>query len=112
MTSNPIQWTQQAEYESVVSERRGETEKMCYRTCQKGNQLPCSSPYVATVMFHDIHPDADTCQPEVLALFPCTSIWTTTTTGSWIKQDRKEEAKVGGKKQENMKRKLKNSLLW
>lgn len=45
-------------------------EKMCYQSCQKGNQLSCPYPYVTKVMFHDIHPDSDTCQPEVLALFP------------------------------------------
>lgn len=41
-----------------------------HQTCQKGNLLPCPYPYVTKVMFHDIHLDSDTCQPEVLALFP------------------------------------------
>lgn len=40
------------------------------QTRQKGDRLPCPVPYVAEVMFHDIHPDSDTCQPEVPALFP------------------------------------------
>lgn len=81
---------------------------MCYQTCQKGNQLPCPYPYVTKVMFHDIHPDSDTCQPEVLALFPCTSIWTTTTSGSW-KTGQEEEVKVKAAK---YKKKIKNSLYW
>ncbi|KAK5912860.1 hypothetical protein CesoFtcFv8_002691 [Champsocephalus esox] len=64
-------------------------EKMCYQTCQKGNQLPCPYPYVTKVMFHDIHLDSDTCQPEDLALFPRTSIWTTIAVAAG-KQDRKK----------------------
>lgn len=65
-------------------------EKRCYQTCQKGNQLPCPYPYVTKVMFHDIHLDSDTCQPEVLALFPCTSIWTAASR----KTGQEEEVKV------------------
>lgn len=86
MTLNRFYGPQQAKYESQ-SLRCKETaadkqkEKMCYQTCQKGNRLPCPYPYVSKVMFHDIHPDSDTCQPEVLA--PYTSVWTTTTSGSW-----------------------------
>lgn len=36
---------------------------------QEEDRLPCPVPYVAEVMFHDIHPDSGTCQPEVPALF-------------------------------------------
>lgn len=57
-------------------------EKMCYQTHQKGNHFLYPYPYVTKVMFHDIHPDSDTCQAEVLTPFPCTSIWTMTTSGS------------------------------
>lgn len=78
---------------------------MCYQTCQKGNRLPCPYPYVSKVMFHDIHPDSDTCQPEVLALFPCTSIWTTTTSDSW-KTGRREGVETKSAKYDS------NSLYW
>lgn len=70
----------------IVRDAKRQTDKqkgkLCYQTCQKGNLLPCPYPYVTKVMFHDIHPDSDTCQPEVLALFPGTSIWNASTSGS------------------------------
>lgn len=115
MTLNPFYWTWHTEYGSHESERCGKAEankkkeKMCYQTRQKGNQLPCPYPYVTKVMFHDIHPDSDTCQPEVLALFPCMSIWTTTTSGSW-KTGQEEEVKVKEAKYE--KERKKDSLHW
>lgn len=40
-------------------------------------------------MLHDIHPDTDTCQPQVLTMSSSKAIWTTTTSGSW-KQGREK----------------------
>lgn len=36
--------------------------EMSYQSCQKGNQLPIHM--LHKVMFHDIHPDSDTFQPN------------------------------------------------
>lgn len=72
---------------------------------EKRNQLFCPYPYVTKVMFHDIHPDSETCQPEVLTLSSCMSIWTAATSGSW-KTGQDEEVKVKAAKSE------KNSLYW
>lgn len=80
---------------------------MCYQTRQKGNQLSCPHPYVSKVMFHDIHSDSDTCQPQVLALFSSTSIWAPTTSGSWKTEQKKGEKKA--KRWQILKEKEKNS---
>lgn len=85
-----------------VRDAKRQTDKqkgnLYYQTCQKGNLLPCPYPYVTKVMFHDIHPDSDTCQPEVLELFSGTSIWNTTTSGS--RKTRQKGVKVMAVKDE------------
>ena len=74
-------------------------EKRPYPNCQKENPVPCPClcPYVTKVMFHDIHGDSDSCQPEVLVAYLCTSIWTTTTGWQLEAQRRRGEGRSRAK---------------